>query len=121
MPISKMGIPLPNCFYKVSIDTLGAHKAQEMFLRAAFITAADSYSNGLARTMSFPDPVELRVQVIRLLSGIAAYLPESLAYTKSVFNILTLHTGLNAQQENALSRRFEDLAGSRRSRSASTH
>jgi hypothetical protein len=59
-----------------------------------------------------PDTGELQAQATRLLSGIAACLPEGLAYAKSVFDILTQHTGLNAQRESALSRRFEHQAES---------
>ena len=111
MPINKMGIPLPRYCYQFAMQALGVHKAKEMFLCANLMTAADVYAHGLVNHV-VPDPAQLQAQLDQVLSGIAACLPEGLAYTKAVFNSLTQDASLDAPAAQTLALHFERLAES---------
>jgi len=111
MPINKMGIPLPTYCYAFAISVLGARKAKEMFLCADLVGASDAYAQGLLNQV-VPGPAQLEQRLSTVLKGIAACLPEGLAYTKSVFNAMTRDIGCDGRHVAALRPHFDHLAES---------
>lgn len=106
----KLGIPLDPGWCALLLSAVGLHRAKELLLTAAPISAEAAFRAGLFNRLVSGE--ELASETSAIAARIIACSPDAAAHAKGALNVIAAQLALSADQRDAIDRRGAELLGS---------